>query len=75
MVLTGPGTATWNVGIHKNWLVFDERAQVQFRWEMHNAFNRPNFNSPNVNIQSGAFGLVTSAGSGRAMLFGARFDF
>lgn len=75
MILTGPGTATWNVGIHKNWLVFAERAQVQFRWEMHNAFNRPNFGSPNLNIQSGAFGLVTTAGSGRAMLFGARFDF
>ncbi|MCC7236008.1 MAG: TonB-dependent receptor [Bryobacterales bacterium] len=74
-ILTGPGTATWNVGIHKNWLVFAERAQVQFRWEMHNAFNRPNFGNPNLNIQSGSFGLVTGAGGGRAMLFGARFDF
>ncbi len=74
-ILTGPGTATWNAGVHKNWLVFAERAQVQFRWEMHNAFNRANFGTPNLNIQSGSFGLVTGAGSGRAMLFGARFDF
>ena len=74
-ILTGPGTATWNMGIHKNWRVFGERAQVQFRWEMHNAFNRANFNNPDLNIQSGSFGLVTSAGSGRAMLFGARLDF
>jgi len=74
-VLTGPGTATWNMGIHKNWLVLGDRAQAQFRWEMHNAFNRPNFSNPNLNIQSGSFGLVTTAGSGRAMLFGLRFDF
>jgi hypothetical protein len=74
-ILTGPGTATWNMGIHKNWLFADEKARAQFRWEMHNAFNRPNFNSPTTNIQSGSFGLVTSAGGGRAMLFGLRLDF
>ncbi|MBE0656213.1 MAG: TonB-dependent receptor [Bryobacteraceae bacterium] len=74
-VLTGPGTATWNMGIHKNWYFFDEKARTQFRWEMHNAFNRPNFSNPDLNIQSGSFGLVTAAGSGRAMLFGLRLDF
>lgn len=74
-VLTGPGMATWNMGIHKNWGIFQERATAQFRWEMHNAFNRPNFNAPTLDIQSGSFGLVTSAASGRAMLFGLRLDF
>jgi len=74
-VLTGPGQALWNAGIHKNWKIFRESAQLQFRWEMFNAFNRPNFNNPNLNIQSGAFGLVTSAGAGRNMLFGLRLDF
>lgn len=74
-ILTGPGTATWNMGIHKNWLFADEKARAQFRWEMHNAFNRPNFSSPSTSIQSGSFGLVTSAGGGRAMLFGLRLDF
>ena len=29
---------------------------------MFNAFNRVNFNNPNTNIQSGSFGLVTTAG-------------
>jgi hypothetical protein len=74
-ILTGPGTATWNMGIHKNWLFAGEKARIQFRWEMHNAFNRPNFSTPNLNIQSGSFGLVTTAGGGRAMLFGMRLDF
>ncbi|MEK7403957.1 MAG: carboxypeptidase regulatory-like domain-containing protein [Acidobacteriota bacterium] len=74
-ILTGPGGLVWNTGIHKNWKVAGERAQLQFRWEAHNAFNRPNFNNPSTNIQAGDFGLVTTAGSGRAMLFGLRLDF
>ena len=74
-ILTGPGLNNWNVGVHKNWLLAAERAKLQFRWEMFNAFNRVNFNNPNTNIQSGSFGLVTSAGAARSMLFGLRLDF
>ncbi len=74
-ILTGPGLSNWNMGIHKNWMLAAERAKLQFRWEMFNAFNRVNFNNPNTNIQSGSFGLVTSSGAARAMLFGLRLDF
>jgi hypothetical protein len=73
-ILTGPGNMTWNMGVHKNWNI-KERARMQFRWELFNAFNRPNFSNPVTNIQSGSFGLVTSAGSGRSMLFGLRLDY
>lgn len=74
-ILTGPGQMIWNAGLHKNWKLANERAVMQFRWEMFNAFNRPNFNNPTTNIQAGDFGLVTTAGSGRSMLFGLRLDF
>jgi hypothetical protein len=74
-ILTGPGLSNWNMGIHKNWMLAAERAKLQFRWEMFNAFNRVNFNNPNTNIQSGSFGLVTSSGAARSMLFGLRLDF
>jgi hypothetical protein len=73
-ILTGPGNMVWNMGVHKNWALAEE-ARMQFRWEMFNAFNRANFNNPTTNIQSGDFGLVTTAGSGRSMLFGLRLDF
>lgn len=73
-ILTGPGTAIWNTVLAKNFYI-RERARAQFRWEMFNAFNRANFNNGNTNINSGSFGLVTSAGSGRSMLFGLRFDY
>jgi hypothetical protein len=73
-ILTGPGEAIWNVVVSKNFPV-KERARFQFRWEMFNAFNRPNFFNPNTNITSGNFGVVTGAGSPRAMLFGLRLDY
>ena len=74
-ILTGPGQEVWNIGVHKNWRFAENRAQMQFRWEAFNAFNRINFSNPNTNITGGSFGLVTSAGSGRSMLFGLRLDF
>lgn len=74
-ILTGPGLSNWNIGIHKNWMLPGESAKLQFRWEMFNAFNRVNFNTPTTNIQSGSFALVTSSGAARSMLFGLRLDF
>jgi len=74
-ILTGPGEVTWNTVLSKNFPIAAERARLQFRWEMFNAFNRPNFNNPNTSIQSGAFGLVTGAGAARSMLFGLRLDY
>lgn len=73
-ILTGPGYMNWNAAVHKNWAL-GETSQMQFRWEMFNAFNRANFNNPSTNIQSGDFGLVTTAQGGRSMLFGLRLDF
>jgi hypothetical protein len=74
-ILTGPGERTWNLVVGKNFPLANERARLQFRWEMFNAFNRPNFNNPGTNIQSGSFGLVTGAGAARSMLFGLRLDY
>jgi hypothetical protein len=74
-ILVGPGERTWNLVVAKNFPVAGERARFQFRWEMFNAFNRANFNAPNTNINSGAFGIVTGAGSARTMLFGLRLDY
>lgn len=74
-ILVGPGQVVWNIGVHKNWRFADERAQLQFRWEAFNAFNRANFNNPGTSISTGTFGLVTTSGSARSMLFGLRLDF
>jgi len=74
--LTGPGTETWNIVVAKNFPLKAERARLQFRWEMFNAFNRANFFAPSRNISSLAdFGVVNSANSGRFMQFALRIDY
>jgi hypothetical protein len=75
MILTGPGTVTWNVTGAKNFYLFGERARGQIRCELFNAFNHPNFQLPNTDITSSGFGLVTGAGTGRRVQITARFDF
>jgi hypothetical protein len=75
-ILTGPGTQTWNVVVAKNFPLKAERARLQFRWEMFNAFNRANFSAPSTNISSPSdFGIVNSADSGRFMQFVLRIDY
>ena len=70
----GPSLQTWDFGLFKNIRV-TEKSRFQFRVEMFNAFNRPNFGNPNTNISGGDFGLVTYAGNMRKMLFGLRLDY
>jgi hypothetical protein len=73
-VLVGPGTQLWNVGLSKN-VRLTEKARLQFRWEVFNAFNRANFGNGDTDITSGSFGLTSNGGPARSMLFGARIDF
>jgi len=78
-ILTAPSAQTWNIVVAKNFSL-KERARIQFRWELFNAFNRANFGNPcttcsTLNISGGDFGLITYAGNMRKMLFALRFDY
>ena len=42
-------------------MVPTEEGRLQLRFEFFNAFNHPNFGGPSCNIQSAAFGTVSSA--------------
>ena len=59
--LEGPGIAQFDLGISKNFSL-GETAQLQFRTEIFNLFNRANFNMPANNE---VFTGVNSDGSGR----------
>ena len=56
----GPGIQTTDLSLFKMFRI-TERLQLQFRAEFFNAFNHPNFQSPNANIAfPGSFGKVTN---------------
>ena len=53
-----------------------EGIQLQLRFEAINALNHPQFNDPNVNPSSSAFGQVTATwASPRTVLFAAKILF
>lgn len=60
-ILKGPGMDTWDISMMKNFS-FRERYNLQFRWEMYNAFNHPNFGLPDNTVTDPNFGQITSMG-------------
>ncbi|MGB6391681.1 MAG: carboxypeptidase regulatory-like domain-containing protein [Candidatus Acidiferrales bacterium] len=71
----GPPSKNVDAAIAKNWSV-RERYNLQFRWEMFNAFNHPNFGNPDANVgDGGSFGKITSLGPMRVMQAGLKFAF
>ena len=73
-ILTAPGLVDTDFALFKNFPITESKA-IQFRWENYNFTNTPPFNPPTLEISSGNFGRITSAGLGREMQFALRFEF
>lgn len=54
-----PGIFSWDASLHKNFYI-TEQHRLEFRWEVFNAPNHPNWGLPNSNVQAPAFGSITS---------------
>jgi hypothetical protein len=60
-ILFGPGEAEFDASVFKNFRI-TEKAAVQFRGEIFNLFNRPNFGLPIISTFTSAGGISPSAG-------------
>ncbi len=61
--LYGPGTRQLDLSAFKNFhFTRDEAMRLQFRAEVFNIFNTPQFNNPSTSIGSSTVGTITSAG-------------
>ena len=57
----GPPINSTDMGIGKNWSI-TEGVHLQFRWEMFNAFNHPDFGTPVSTVAASNFGKITGIG-------------
>jgi len=73
-VVFAPGFTNVDMSLQKIWLL-SGKVRLEFRWEVFNVFNRPNFDVPNRFFGSPNFGRIFSSGSAREMQLGFRLGF
>jgi hypothetical protein len=71
----GPSFNQLDLGLHKDFVLWPERARLQFRAEAFNLFNHTNFQAPASNISSASFGTITSTFPARQLQFAAKILF
>jgi hypothetical protein len=74
--ITGPRQVNTDLALSKKTALWRESVSMEFRAEAFNVFNHPQFANPQTNIQSSAFGRITStAVNPRIMQLALRFRF
>ena len=75
--IIGPNFYEWDLSLRKVFnLPFREGMRLQFQADAFNAFNRVNWNNPNVsNAGSSTFGQITGSLPARVLQFGGKFIF
>ncbi len=73
--LRGPGIVNFDFGVLKGFRI-TEGHRVDFRAEIFNLPNRPNFGSPGTNVDTpGSLGRIVSAADGRIIQFALKYVF
>lgn len=72
--MRGPSSTNFDFVTYKNFAL-TERARLEFRAEFFNLPNHARFGLPNNNVQSGAFGRITTASDPRDIQFALKLIF
>ncbi|MBC8167685.1 MAG: TonB-dependent receptor [Bryobacteraceae bacterium] len=73
-ILVGPRNFNVDLGVHRVFPIGEGR-RLQFRWEMFNAFNRANFNTPNSAIGNLQAGQISGTAPARIMQLALKLSF
>jgi hypothetical protein len=73
-ILIPPGVNNFDIGAFKNTPI-TERQSLEFRGEMFNALNHTQFGAPSANLESPAFGTITTTNPPRIMQISLRYAF
>jgi hypothetical protein len=61
----GPGQFNWDMSVQKKMLMGQrEGSALEFRADVFNAFNHPQFSNPASNVGAGTFGVITTTSVG-----------
>ena len=71
----GPGINNWDLSVFKNFRLWSDRSQLQYRFESFNFFNHTQFSNPASGLPSGTFGVITSAKDARSIQMALRLVF
>ncbi|MFL6332525.1 MAG: TonB-dependent receptor domain-containing protein [Pyrinomonadaceae bacterium] len=72
----GPGLTNFDASLARVFDYFGENRELEFRWEVFNVLNTPQFGLPDRNISGTAAGRIsTLAGDPRVMQFALKFNF
>lgn len=71
----GPGLATVDFSIHKNFNLYSERLKLQFRADAFNLFNRVNLTGVDGGMQDASFGQATGTLNPREIQLGMKLLF
>jgi hypothetical protein len=74
MQFRGPNFFETNINLYKDTAI-TERVNFQFRFEVFNLFNRPNYANPDDNFPDGNFGFATASHEPRFWQIGGRISF
>lgn len=73
-IVQGPGYQNWDFSTFKNFRIRESKT-LQFRAELFNIFNHPNFRLPTNDISSPNFGTISEALPGRHVQLALKFLF
>ena len=73
-MMRGPRLADFDFSIAKN-INVNENRYFQFRTELFNAFNHPNFGPPDIRREVTTFGRILTASNGRIIQFALKLYF
>jgi hypothetical protein len=73
-VIRGPGWRSFDLSMQKTFSI-TEKKHLEFRAEMFNLTNTPQFGTPVRSVSSATFGEITGAQGERQIQFGLKFNF
>jgi hypothetical protein len=73
--IPGPGTNLLSLSLRKSFVLDDNNRRIDFRWQVSNALNHPNYAGVATTINATNAGRVTSVRSMRQMQFHVRINF